>query len=280
LKKAPHRFVTHKTRRHCHLSRPLLLVVKESTTLHAKMEIEPSTGYNELSTEKKQSKPKWRFGRNGRKPSHSSRDYQRYDSERFQEEEEEEIYIVRQRWGYCSILFSVVQTIILAIMMIKCGVAPLNVNPMVGPYPDVLSDWGGKNAVSILDDGEWWRLVTPILLHAGVIHLLCNVAVQLETGAFFEREWGSPTWLTIYLVSAVGSSILSVIAMPNSISVGSSGAVMGLFGGKLSEACLRFFERVQCHQDHVAHKVRREQLVACLCSVLIVGLFSFIPYGE
>lgn len=91
---------------------------------------------------------------------------------------------------------------------------------------------------------------------------------------------GSPTWFTIYMVSAVGSSILSVIAMPNSISVGSSGAVMGLFGGKLAEACLRFFERVQSHQDHVAQKVRREQLVACLCSVLIVGLFSFIPYGE
>jgi hypothetical protein len=55
---------------------------------------------------------------------------------------------------------------------------------------------------------------------------------------------------------------------------------MGLFGGKLAEACLRFFERVKSEQDHVAQKVRREQLVACLCSVLIVGLFSFIPYVD
>ena len=45
------------------------------------------------------------------------------------------------------------------------------------------SDWGGKNAVNILEDGEWWRLVTPILLHAGVIRLFCNIVVQLETGA-------------------------------------------------------------------------------------------------
>lgn len=165
-------------------------------------------------------------------------------------------------------------------MMIQCGVAPLNMNPMIGPYPHVLSEWGAKNSVNIIDDGEWWRLITPILLHAGVIHLLCNVAVQLETGAFFEREWGSLTWTVIYIVSAVGSSLLSVIAMPNSISVGSSGAVMGLFGGKLAEACLRFFERIKTEQDHVAHKVRREQLVACLCSVIIVGLFSFIPYGK
>lgn len=52
-----------------------------------------------------------------------------------EEEEEEEIYIVAQSHGYLSILFSIAQTIILIIMMVECGVAPLNVNPMVGPYP-------------------------------------------------------------------------------------------------------------------------------------------------
>ena len=53
---------------------------------------------------------------------------------------------------------------------------------MFGPYPDALSEWGGKNAVLILEDGQWFRLVTPIFLHAGVIHLFCNVAVQLIRG--------------------------------------------------------------------------------------------------
>ena len=143
------------------------------------------------------------------------------------EYEEEEVYIVRQRYGTWSIIFSLGQILVLVVMVLNCGLAPLNINPMIGPYPDALSDWGGKNAVNILEDNEWWRLITPIMLHAGVIHLLCNIAVQLETGAFFEREWGSKNWLIIYLSSAVGSSILSVIVMPGAISVGSSGAVMG-----------------------------------------------------
>jgi hypothetical protein len=146
-------------------------------------------------------------------------------------------------------------------------------------FTDALSEWGGKNAVNILDDGEWWRLLTPILLHAGIIHLICNIAVQLETGAFFEREWGSTRWMIIYLTSAIGSSILSVIAMPNSVSVGSSGSVMGLFGGKLAEVLCRACESKKTSQGRIAHDVRREQLGGAMCAVTLVMAFSFIPYG-
>lgn len=193
---------------------------------------------------------------------------------------EEDVYIVRQKYGYCSIFFSAVQTIVLVVMMWQCGVAPLNINPMVGPYPDALNYWGAKNAVLIIDDGERWRLITPIFLHAGVIHLLCNASVQLETGAFFEREWGSGIWLIVYVLSALGSSILSSCFMPNSISVGSSGAVMGLFGAKLSEVFCRACESRRSRQGQIGHEVRMEQLNGVLCSVTLVGLFSFIPYVD
>ena len=191
-----------------------------------------------------------------------------------------EIYIVRQQYGYCSIAFSIAQTLILIIMMVQCGVAPLNINPMIGPYPDALSEWGGKNAVLILEDGESYRLLTPIFLHAGIIHLVGNVAVQLETGVFFEREWGSLRWLIIYLTSAIGSSVLSVIAMPMAVSVGSSGAVMGLFGGKLAEVVLRACERRITPQDEVAAQVRKEQCCVVTVSVIVVMLFSFIPFVD
>ena len=195
-------------------------------------------------------------------------------------DENEEVYVVRQRYGYFSIFFGVIQIIVLALMMWQCGIAPMDVNPMFGPYPDALSEWGGKNSVLIVEDGEWWRLMTPILLHAGVIHLVCNVAVQLELGVFFEREWGSMTWLIIYFTSALGSSVLSVITMPDAVSVGSSGAVMGLFGGKLAEVICRSCEKQDTAQDRVAHQVRKEQCLGVTCSVVVVMAFSFIPYGK
>lgn len=194
--------------------------------------------------------------------------------------DETEIYVVYQRHGYLSIFFSIVQTIVLIAMMIQCGVAPMNINPMIGPYPDALSDWGAKNTVLILEEDEWWRLLTPIFLHAGIIHLACNVMVQIDTGAFFEREWGSTNWLIIYLVSAVGSSALSVVAMPDAISVGSSGAVMGLFGGKGAEVICRCFEKESTDQDRIGAQVRKEQCAGVTCSVIVVMLFSFIPYVD
>ena len=195
-------------------------------------------------------------------------------------DDEPEIYVVKQKYGYFSYLFSIAQTLVLIIMMVQCGVAPFNVNPMIGPYPDALSTWGAKNTVLILEDDEWWRLISPIMLHAGIIHLACNIMVQLDTGAFFEREWGSLNWLIIYLVSAVGSTALSVVAMPDAISVGSSGAVMGLFGGKGAEVLCRCCEKESTEQDRVGHQVRKEQCAGVMCSVTVVLLFSFIPYVD
>jgi len=191
---------------------------------------------------------------------------------------DEEVYYVKQSYGYFSILISVIQIFVLAGMVTMCGVAPLDVNPMLGPYPDSLSLWGAKNAYGILVRYEWWRALSGAMLHVGVVHLFCNVAVQLETAAFFEREWGSSRWLIIYISSSFGSTIAACITNPDSISVVSSGSVLGLFGAKLAEVVCRSCEKSENKQQRISKQVRMEQLSGVFCSVAIVGLFSFIPF--
>lgn len=191
------------------------------------------------------------------------------------------VYPVRQRRGYLSILFSILQVIILCLMIYVGGLAPLNVNPMVGPYPETLENWGAKDTEKIVRDGEWWRIFPcPVFLHAGFFHLLGNISVQLDMGSFFEREWGSLVWFIIYCGSGIGSSILSVCVMPDSIGVGSSGAVCGLFGAKLAEVLCRCFERNKTSQERLGHEIRREQLIHILINVVVVGAFSFIPFVD
>lgn len=192
---------------------------------------------------------------------------------------DENVYAVRQTRGYLAITFSAIQILVLILMIVLGGLAPLNVNPMLGPYPETLDNWGAKNTEQIVHDGEWWRIFPcPVFLHAGVLHLLGNVSVQLTMGSFFEREWGSLVWGIIYAGSGIGSSILSACVMPDTIGVGSSGAVCGLFGAKLAEVFCRICERRRTAQEQIGHEVRKEQLQHVLMNVVVIGLFSFVPF--
>lgn len=188
--------------------------------------------------------------------------------------EEQDYYKTKQKFAYLSIVISAFQLLVLALQLSLCGVAPLDVNPFVGTYPDALSQWGGKNPY-LTKEGEWWRLVTPAFLNVGVLQLLVNAVVQLETCAFFEREWGWMRYLWIYLMSAVGCSIVSCAANPDSVGVGSSGALMGLFGAKLAQVMTQVcFDFSKKEED----SIRLEQLSSVLCSLSVVLGLSFFTY--
>lgn len=186
----------------------------------------------------------------------------------------------KQRCAPLSTSFVIVQLIVLPLMMWQCGVAPLEINPMIGPYPDALNYWGAKNAVLIIEDGELYRLITPIFLHGGLIHLAGNVLVQIDQGNRWEKEWGSLIWIIIYLGSAIGSSVLSVIAMPDQISVGSSGSIMGLFGAKFAEIVVLMCERSSTLREFAAEQSRKDQACHVIFGIILVMAMSFVPYVD
>lgn len=111
-------------------------------------------------------------------------------------------------------------------------------NLWYGPYPHVLSDFGAKNAALILYRDEWWRLLTCTLLHAGVIHYVVNALVLLKLGMFMEMRWGRTKWLIIYVVTGCYGSLCSCITLPDSLGVGASGAIMGMFGAWMVDMML------------------------------------------
>jgi len=50
---------------------------------------------------------------------------------------------------------------------------------------------------------QWWRFITPVFLHTGVVHLLLNLLFQLRTGLDIERDIGSIRTFLIYMSSGV-----------------------------------------------------------------------------
>jgi hypothetical protein len=84
----------------------------------------------------------------------------------------------------------------------------------------------------------------------------------------------------VYIESAFGSSILSAIAMPDQISVGSSGAVMGLFGAKFAEIFLLCCERSETRVGKAGERSRKEQACEVIGGIILVMAMSFIPYVD
>lgn len=88
---------------------------------------------------------------------------------------------------------------------------------------------GGLNRDLILQKGQWYRLISAVFLHGSVIHLLCNAAVLGFAGWNLERIVGSRWLAAVYTTGAlVGALVSMAYNLPNVVSVGASGAIMGL----------------------------------------------------
>ncbi len=98
-----------------------------------------------------------------------------------------------------------------------------------------------------IQDGEVWRALTPVLLHGGIMHIGFNMYALYLFGPRLEREVGRVAFACMYLASAAGGSLLSLLTGSDSFlarvlrdnvvvlewfprSVGASGAIFGLFG--------------------------------------------------
>ncbi|KMT00679.1 hypothetical protein BVRB_9g219680 [Beta vulgaris subsp. vulgaris] len=116
---------------------------------------------------------------------------------------------------------------------------PLHNNPLLGPKTTTLQNMGGLR-VELVQEGEWWRLLSCLWLHAGLIHLIANMISLLFMGIRLEEEFGFWRVGPLYVLSGLGGSLMSCVNVLRKqrvgvISVGASGALFGLLGAMLSE---------------------------------------------
>ncbi|CAH2038062.1 unnamed protein product [Thlaspi arvense] len=117
---------------------------------------------------------------------------------------------------------------------------PLRENPLLGPSSSTLEKMGALEWSKVVKGHEKWRLVTSMWLHAGIVHLLVNMFNVIVIGIRLEQQFGFIKVGLIYLISGFGGSILSALFLQNSISVGASGALLGLLGAMLSELLINW----------------------------------------
>ena len=96
------------------------------------------------------------------------------------------------------------------------------------PNVTLLLALGAKDNSMILQ-GQVWRLVTPIFLHVGIIHLAFNSYAIYIIGPQIECFFGPVRFLCIYLLSGIYGVLFS-FALSAAPSAGASGAIFGLIG--------------------------------------------------
>jgi rhomboid protease GluP len=78
--------------------------------------------------------------------------------------------------------------------------------------------------------GEWWRFITPIFLHIGMLHLFFNSYALWIVGPQVEKLYGPARFVILYVLTGVAGVYASYFYHPLSESAGASGAIFGLFG--------------------------------------------------
>lgn len=93
----------------------------------------------------------------------------------------------------------------------------------------ILGQWGSMSFEKAFSNGQIWRCVTHIYLHAGLIHMVMNMLALLVAGKYVEKKYGS-IWYALFFHSiAIIDAVITVMIFPSE-SVGASAGIFAVIG--------------------------------------------------
>ena len=113
--------------------------------------------------------------------------------------------------------------ILVFVVMIFAGIN------IISPTPQELLEIGGNRRSEVLNGG-YWRLLSSVFIHGGLIHLIMNLFGLGLGGSLLEYVLGWARLLICFIVCGILASLASIYWHQNTVSVGASGAIFGLFG--------------------------------------------------
>ena len=83
----------------------------------------------------------------------------------------------------------------------------------------------------LIREGQFWRLLTPALVHGSITHIGFNMYALLSFGTGLERHFGHKRFLALYVLGAFTGNVMSFLFVSNN-SLGASTAIFGLLGAE------------------------------------------------
>ena len=145
-----------------------------------------------------------------------------------------------EKYGKANIIIAVICAIFLVINSVIVSESALNQlasNKYLAYILNFFAGCEGKLGIigsmsnaKVFGEGEWWRLILHVYLHAGVLHMLFNVFALLFAGKVVEKKIGSLPYLFLYHVIAIVNAIVMCLIFPDSTSVGASAGIFAMIG--------------------------------------------------
>jgi rhomboid protease GluP len=134
--------------------------------------------------------------------------------------------------AFTKVLFGI-NVAVFAAMALATISATGNLAGLIDPDAQQLYHWGANFGPSTIN-GQWWRLLTCLFIHVGVIHLAVNMWCLWSLGSLAESLFGGWTFVAVYLISGLGASVTSTGWHPARLSAGASGAIFGIAGALIA----------------------------------------------
>lgn len=125
---------------------------------------------------------------------------------------------------------------------------------------------GASFGPAIFHGNEWWRLVTAMFLHGGLIHIGFNMMSLMQFGPALEELYGSARYLFLYIVTGAFGFLVS--AATGHFSLGASGALLGLVGLMLA---------ITSKRGGAYMRELRSRLITSVLILFALGFSGFMP---
>jgi len=123
----------------------------------------------------------------------------------------------------------------------------------------------GANSSAFVFDGQWWRLITYIFLHGGVMHIVMNMMALAQLGPLVFQSYGNVRFWLITIITGIAGGLASALLSFNSmqhLSVGFSGSLFGFLG----------ISYVYCKNNGHFHEAERLKKFMIWGNVILIGL--------
>ena len=144
---------------------------------------------------------------------------------------------------------------------------PVRENPCLGPRLGTLVGMGAQTQALVTDDKDYWRLVSSLFVHAGLVPLATNLFVLNTVGAALEAQFGSLRVALLYLFGGVWGSAVSAIVVADYVCAGAP--VFTLLGADWADLL----------QNWRAHRAARPRRLALALASSLASLVVLLLPG-